>query len=143
MRGIHYLKGWIPQTTISRNLSPAPAFRCLVSQNPQNPPQSVGRDWAQTPVSNWPFGMQVSGTSGPRDPTDAELAGAPASPHLPDVEVIRWISKLSPFHRQAVLSTRIARRTWYEMSINLFSVQGLYRALVNHGGFPLGNHCRE
>jgi hypothetical protein len=107
--------------------------------NPRDPPQSVGCNWAQTPVRNWPFGMRVSGTSGPRNPTDAELTGAPASPHLPDIKVIWWISELSPFRHQGILSTRITRRTWYEMCVNLFSVQGLYCTLVNRGGFPLGN----
>jgi hypothetical protein len=111
--------------------------------NPRDPPQAVGRDWAQTPVRNWPFGMRVSGSSGPRNPTDAELAGASATPHLPDVEVIRWISELSPFRRRGVLSTRVARRAWYAMCVDLFSVPGLYRALVHRGGFSLGNRRRE
>ena len=136
---------YISQSPPSASI-PLPGFSELSegsTTNPRDPPQAVGRDWAETPVRNWPFGMRVSGNSGPRNPTDAELAGVPASPHLPDVEVIRWISELSPFRRRGVFSTRVARRAWYAMCVDLFSVPGLYRALVRRGSFPLGNRRRE
>ena len=114
------------------------------TSNPRDPPQSVGRDWAATPVAHWPLGLRVSGANGlPRDPTDAEIAGEPATPHLPDVETMRWISELSPFRRRADSSTRAARRAWYNTCIRLFSVKGLYSALIERLGFPLGNRRRE
>jgi len=112
--------------------------------NPGDPPQAVGRDWAVTPVARWPLGLRVSGTNGnPREPSAGELGGDPASPFLPDVEMLRWISELSPFRRRQDASTRNARRTWYNGCINLFSVPGLYAALIKRIGFPSGNRRRE
>jgi hypothetical protein len=112
--------------------------------NPGDPPQAVGRDWAVTPVARWPLGLRVLGTNGnPREPSAAKITGEPAAPFLPDVEMLQWISKLSPFRCCQDSAMRNARRTWYNGCINLFSVPGLYVALIRRVGFPLGNHCRE
>jgi hypothetical protein len=38
--------------------------------NPHDPPQSVGNDWATTPIGSWPIGMQIDVPgSVPRNPT--------------------------------------------------------------------------
>ena len=112
--------------------------------NPRDPPQAVGHEWAATPVANWPLGSRVIGSNGsPREPNEAEIAREPASPDLTDVEVLRWISELSPFRRRRDVATRAARRTWYDRCIALFSVPGLYAAIIKRLGFPGGCHCRE
>jgi hypothetical protein len=111
------------------------------TSNPCDPPQAVGCDWAATPVALWPLGLRVFGANGIlREPTGAEIAGEPASPFLPDVEMMQWISELSPFCQRMDTSTRAARYAWYNICICLFSVKGLYAALIEHLGFPMGNH---
>jgi hypothetical protein len=37
----------------------------------------------------------------------------------------------------------MARRTWNDMFVLLFSIPGLYRAIIRRTGFPLGNRTRE
>jgi hypothetical protein len=112
--------------------------------NPRDPPQAVGREWAATPVANWPLGLRViSSTGSPREPNEKEIAGEPAVPDLTDVEALRWISELSPFRRRRDVATRAARRTWYDRCIALFSVPGLYAAIIKRLGFPGGCRRRE
>jgi hypothetical protein len=112
--------------------------------NPRDPPQAVGREWAATPVANWPLGLRVIGSTGsPREPNEEEIAGEPATPDLTDVEALRWISELSPFRRRRDVVTRAAHRTWYDRCIALFSVPGLYAAIIKRLGFPGGCRRRE
>ena len=115
------------------------------STNPHDPPQSVGNDWATTPVGSWPLGMRIDVPgSVPRNPTSEERTSSIlARPHLPDVEAVRWRVELSPFRRHHESSTRMARRTWNDMFVLLFSIPGLYRAIIRRTGFPLGNRTRE
>jgi len=113
--------------------------------NPHDPPQSVGNDWATTPIGSWPIGMRIDVPgSVPRNPTSEERASSfLARPHLPDVEAVRWRVELSPFRRHHQTSTRAARRTWNDMFVLLFSIPGLYSAIIKRTGFPLGNRTRE
>jgi hypothetical protein len=110
------------------------------TSNPRDLPQAVGHNWAAMPIALWPLGLRVSGANRiPREPTGVEIAGEPASPFFTDVEMMRWISELSLFHRQMNTSTRAAHRAWYNVCICLFSVKCLYAVLIEHLGFPMGN----
>ena len=139
----YYVSQLPPQNSLALPGSCQRVFATDTS-NPRDPPQAVGHDWAAMPVALWPLGLRVSGANGiTRDPTGAEIAGEPASPFLPDVEMMRWISELSPFCRRADSSTRAARRVWYNICIRLFLVKGLYTTLIERLGFPMGNRRRE
>ena len=113
--------------------------------NPHDPPQSVGNDWASTLIGSWPIGMRIDiPGSVPRNPTDEERSSSQLGrPHLLDVEAVQWRVKLSPFRRHHQTSTRVARHTWNDLFVLLFSFPGLYSAIIKRTGFPLGNRTRE
>ena len=116
-----------------------------MNSNPRDPPQAVGQDWAQRPVDDWPRGMRVSDNPGPRQPTLEERLdrNLRLTPHLPDVQAIRYLTELSPFRRRREHSTRLARQNWLNQFITLFSTPGLYRHIVETSGFSIGNRRRE
>jgi hypothetical protein len=118
-----------------------------MNSNPRDPPQTVGQDWASVPIRSWPKGMRVGDDPGglPRRPTVEEQLDLTArwTPFLPDVQVIRYLTELSPFRRRRDHSTKIARQNWLFQFTNLFSIPGLYRHIVERSGFPAGNRRRE
>jgi hypothetical protein len=94
----YYVSYLLPGNSLAL-LGSLPRVFATDTSNPRDPPQAVERDWAAMPIAQWPLGLRVSGTNGiPQEPTPAEIAGKPASPFLPNVEMMRWISELSPFH---------------------------------------------
>jgi hypothetical protein len=105
---------------------------------------SIAHYHTATPVANLPLGLRVIGSTGsPREPNEEEIAGESATPDLTNVEALRWISELSPFRRRRDVAMRAARRTWYDRCITLFSVPGLYAAIIKRLGFPGGCRRRE
>jgi hypothetical protein len=114
--------------------------------NPSDPPQAAGRDWAQVPVHSWPRGMCTVSAGGlPHLPTAVESNNSSLwlPPFLPDVKTIRIFAENMPFHRHQESSTKIARHTWLNLFINLFSIPGLYHHIIGQASFPLGNRQRE
>ena len=112
--------------------------------NPRNPPQSVGLDWAQVTMWNWPRGMRIDPGQGhiPCHTTNKD-GNTLQLPFLPDVQVVRFLVKLAPFRRHSVNSTKLARQTWIATFLNLFSIPGLYTHIIHATGFPMGNCTRE
>jgi hypothetical protein len=120
-------------------------LRDPINSNPRDPPQAVGQDWARVPIDQWPRGMRVSDDRGPRRPTPEERLNRELrlTPHLPDVQVLRYLTELSPFRRRHDHATRLARQNWLAQFITLFSLPGLYRHIVESSGFATGNRRRE
>ena len=80
--------------------------------NPQDPSQAVGWDWANTLVNLRLTRLQVVNelNSEPHSPTEAELSGVLATPFLPDIKVIHWISESSHFHPHYIQSTHVTQK---------------------------------
>ena len=112
--------------------------------NPRNPPQSVGLDWAQVTMWNWPRGMRIDPGQGhiPRHATD-EDGDTLHSPFLPDVQAVRFLVELAPFRRHSVNATKLAQQMWITTFLELFSIPGLYAHIIHATGFPMGNCTRE
>jgi hypothetical protein len=64
-------------------------------------------------------------------------------PFLPDVQVVRFLVKLAPFHRHSMNATKLAQQTWIATFLNLFSIPGLYAHIIHTTGFPMGNCTQE
>jgi hypothetical protein len=112
--------------------------------NPHNPPQSVGLDWARVTMWNWLQGMHIDPGQGhiPCHVTD-EDGDTFQSPFLPDVQAVRFLVELTPFHRHSVNATKLARQTWITTFLNLFSIPKLYTHIIHTTSFPVGNHIQE
>src|SRR6202051_4452702 len=59
-------------------------------------------------------------------------------PFLPDVQVVRFLMELTPFHCHSVNATKLARQTWIATFLDLFSIPGLYAHIIHATGFPHG-----
>jgi hypothetical protein len=77
--------------------------------NPHDPPQSVGLDWIQVTMQNWPRGMHIDPGQGhiPHHATDKD-GDTFQSPLLPDVQAVQFLVELTPFCRHGVNATKLA-----------------------------------
>jgi hypothetical protein len=94
--------------------------------NPRDPPQSVGLDWAQVTMRNWPRGMRIDPGQGhiPCHATN-EDGNTLQSLFLPDIQAAQFLVELAPFRCHGVNATKLAWQTWIATFLDLFSIPGL------------------
>jgi len=137
-----------PQTccTISEYAGPCSSYRRTswilpgsIRPGPRATPRELVNYWSQVPMGDWPRGMRNNMGQLPDPNNPGELG----SPDTDDVMAQRILSDAMPPRRHRDTSTKIARLRYSNMFVNLFSIPGLYRAIISHLGAPLGHRIRD
>jgi hypothetical protein len=128
-----------PRVNLPRTDAPRGASPGSNRPGPQATPQELLNYWSQVPMGDWPRGMRNHMGQLP----DPSKPGELGSPDTDDMMAQRVLSDTMPPRRHRDTSTKIARLRYSNMFINLFSIQGLYRAIISRIGAPLGHRPRD